>query len=295
MKLVLVSGMSGSGKSVVLNALEDADFYCVDNLPLSQVPSLVQRLKADGIGQVAVAVDVRNGEDLLTLRPHVDALRAQDVEVAALLLTARTDVLIHRFSETRRRHPLSLKGLRVARDLGEATPLLECIEAEREIIEGLRGLGEMLDTSDLKAADLRALVRQKLQMPWVGMLITFQSFSFKTGIPLDSDLVFDVRCLPNPHYNPALRPLTGRDAPVAEFLAAEAEVMDMLNHIDGFLGAWLPKYQAEPRSAFTVSIGCTGGQHRSVYLVEQLAGRFANEFTTIVRHRALLGRPSPQG
>ncbi len=287
--------MSGSGKSVVLHVLEDADFYCVDNLPLSQVPALVERLQGDGITQVAVAVDVRNGEDLRTLRPHVDALRANDVEVTALLLTARSDVLIHRFSETRRRHPLSLRGLHASRGLGEATPLIECIEAEREIIEGLRGLGEMIDTSDLKAADLRALVRQRLQLTGVGMLITFQSFSFKAGIPLDSDLVFDVRCLPNPHYSPELRPLSGMDAAVAGFLDAEPEVQRMRAHIAGFLEAWLPQYANEPRSAFTVSVGCTGGQHRSVYIAEQLARQFSSDFSTITRHRALIGRPSPRG
>ena len=280
MDLILISGLSGSGKSVALNMLEDGGYYCVDNLPVSLLQTLIDELRKTGNDKVALAVDVRNSGGLSRLPREVEALREKsDLSLRLLFLDAQNETLIKRFSETRRTHPLAVDG----------ASLEDAICQERHLLEPIATLGYRIDTSDLKANALREWVRQFAGVDHGrDLLVVFQSFGFKHGLPLDADLVFDVRCLPNPHYDPALRPLTGRDAPVIAFLEERAEVQKMGNDIRHFLTAWLPSYVADGRHVLTVSIGCTGGQHRSVYLAEWLGRNFAGHNRVLVRHRSLV-------
>ena len=282
MKLVLITGMSGSGKSVALHALEDAGFYCVDNLPpqlLESFVALETGLKAE---RVAVAMDVRSAASLPGLPKRLYELRESGVDLTTVFLDATTDTLVRRFSETRRMHPLSLSD---ARDQQRA--LMDAIELERELLADLRDRALVLDTSLLKAAGLRSQIKALIDVSPSKITLVFESFAFKRGIPMDADFVFDVRMLPNPHYEPALRHLTGRDAPVAEFLQHEPEVLAMNEHITTFLERWLPAMRQDHRSYVTVAIGCTGGQHRSVYLAENLAQAFASRWAVRLRHREL--------
>ena len=277
MQLVLISGLSGSGKSVALNVMEDCGHYVVDNLPSALLPQLVTHLRGAGYQRIAVAVDVRSGSSIAALPQQVEALRAMVGDVRFLFLDARDDTLIARFSETRRKHPLG----------DETVTLAEAISREREALALISELGHRLDTSDLSANTLRNWVKSFMQLE-AGSQITllFQSFGFKHGIPMDADLVFDVRCLPNPHYDPVLRPLTGRDKPVIDFLEKVPEVGQMVDDIYGFVASWLPSYVNDNRSYLTVAIGCTGGQHRSVYIAEELARRFRETARVLVRHRS---------
>ena len=277
MQLVLISGLSGSGKSVALNVMEDCGHYVVDNLPSALLPQLVTHLRGAGYQRIAVAVDVRSGSSIAALPQQVEALRAMVGDVRFLFLDARDETLIARFSETRRKHPLG----------DETVTLAEAISREREALALISELGHRLDTSDLSANTLRNWVKSFMQLE-AGSQITllFQSFGFKHGIPMDADLVFDVRCLPNPHYDPVLRPLTGRDKPVIDFLEKVPEVGQMVDDIYGFVASWLPSYVNDNRSYLTVAIGCTGGQHRSVYIAEELAGRFRETARVLVRHRS---------
>ena len=277
MQLVLISGLSGSGKSVALNVMEDCGHYVVDNLPSALLPQLVTHLRGAGYQRIAVAVDVRSGSSIAALPQQVEALRAMVGDVRFLFLDARDDTLIARFSETRRKHPLG----------DETVTLAEAISREREALALISELGHRLDTSDLSANTLRNWVKSFMQLE-AGSQITllFQSFGFKHGIPMDADLVFDVRCLPNPHYDPVLRPLTGRDQPVIDFLEKVREVGQMVDDIYAFVASWLPAYVNDNRSYLTIAIGCTGGQHRSVYVAEQLAGRFSDNARVLVRHRS---------
>jgi UPF0042 nucleotide-binding protein len=277
MRLILVTGMSGSGKSVALNVLEDSGYYCVDNLPANLLASVVDSLLAAGYRRVAVSVDVRSGPTLMDLPASTAELRRRQVDLRVLFLDAKTETLVKRFSETRRRHPLS----------DEARTLPECIEAEREMLQEIGALAHRIDTSELPPNALRAWVKDFAELAGTGMATLFQSFGFKHGIPLDADLVFDVRCLPNPHYDPQLRPLTGKDDQVIEFLRADLNTQRMLADIGAFLTSWLPCFVSDNRSYLTVAIGCTGGRHRSVYFVEALARRFQAEMPVIVRHREL--------
>ena len=282
MQLLLISGLSGSGKSVALRMLEDAGYYCVDNLPPTLLPQLVESFRLEGRTQAAVAMDMRGGASLAALPKELRDLQATGLELRLLFLDARDEVLIQRFSETRRRHPLA----------NDDTTLAEAIAREREALETLAGLGHRIDTSDLKANALRLFIRDFAELaPGAGLTLLFESFGFKVGLPLDADIVFDVRCLPNPHYDPALRPLTGQDEPVARFLRDQPEVGKMLADIRGFLSDWLPAYVRDNRSYLTVAVGCTGGQHRSVYFCEQLADHFRTAAPTgvrvLVRHRTL--------
>lgn len=282
MHLVLISGLSGSGKSIALNVLEDAGYYCVDNLPSQLLPQLVGQLDQQGYDKVAAAIDIRGGESIAMLPQQLDSLRAKDLDIKFLFLDAKNETLLKRFSETRRRHPLA----------NNHRTLNEAIVEERIRLEGLAGLGHHIDTSDVRPNTLRDWVRQFISSePGEGLTLLFESFGFKHGIPLDADLVFDVRCLPNPHYEPDLRPLTGRDAPVIAFLEAESEVKRMRDDIAGFVNRWLPSYIRDARSYLTVAIGCTGGQHRSVYLAENLGREFANQARVLVRHRELPSGP----
>jgi UPF0042 nucleotide-binding protein len=278
MQLVLITGLSGSGKSVALNALEDAGYYCVDNLPVKLLPELVAFLAHAGYSRVALSIDVRSGEALDALPQHLAALRGAGTDVKVLFLQAKDDTLIQRFSETRRRHPLG-DGRRT---------LPEAIARERELLEDIGAYAHHMDTSELSPNVLRGWVREFVQVPAAGLTLLFQSFAYKHGVPLDTDMVFDVRCLPNPHYDPKLRPYTGRDEPVIEFCNADPSVQKMLEDITRFVDEWLPCFDRDSRSYLTVAIGCTGGRHRSVYLAEALAEYFrARHARVLVRHREL--------
>lgn len=278
MQLTLISGLSGSGKSIALNVLEDAGYYCVDNLPATLVPQLVSYLSSAGYQRVGVAVDVRSGASIAALPKLVEMLRSMVPDVRFLFLDSRDDTLIARFSETRRRHPLA----------GEGITISEAIARERELLSAIGEIGHRIDTSSLQPNVLRAWIKDMIHAaPNKGLTLLFQSFGFKHGIPVDADMVFDVRCLPNPHYDPKLRPLTGRDAEIVEFLERIPEVHKMAEDIRRFVSEWLPAFIRDGRSYFTVAIGCTGGQHRSVYLAERLARELSAQTPVLVRHRSM--------
>jgi UPF0042 nucleotide-binding protein len=284
--LVLITGMSGSGKSVALHALEDAGYYCVDNLPPELLLPFVQLEEQHNASKVAIAMDVRSASSLPLVPAQLAHLRALEVDVRLLFLDATTDILVHRFSETRRRHPLSRQdGQDVVRD--QQRDLVEAIEHERELLAELREESHIIDTSLLRSSKLQSYIKSLISAPATQLTLMFESFAFKRGIPVHADYVFDVRMLPNPHYEPALRPLTGRDAPVADWLAEHGEVEKMASQISDFLNTWLPSLNQDHRSYVTVAIGCTGGQHRSVYLVELLSQRFNQDWVTLKRHREL--------
>lgn len=277
MQVILVSGLSGSGKSIVLNVLEDAGYYCVDNLPAEFLPQLIELLNEEGRNQVAISIDVRTGETLKQLPQHVNALRHQGIDVRVLFLEANTETLVKRYSETRRRHPLS----------DDQRTLPECVEAEREALAEIGELGHHIDTSELSPNLLRGWVKDFLELDRSRITLLFESFGFKHGLPLDADFVFDVRCLPNPFYDPQLRPLTGRDQPVIDFIEQQEAAISMLADIRYFVEKWLPCFIRDNRAYLTVAVGCTGGQHRSVYFTERLAERFRAEYQVLVRHRGL--------
>jgi UPF0042 nucleotide-binding protein len=280
MELILISGLSGSGKSVALNLLEDAGYYCVDNLPVVMLTVLAGMLEEENVGKVAVAIDARSGDGIELLPAKLDKLRASGIDVTFLFLFSHEETLLKRYSESRRRHPLATAG----------QTLDEAIRAESKMLEPISDLGHRIDTSGMKANALREWVRQFIEAePGQGLTLMFESFGFKHGIPLDADLVFDVRCLPNPHYDPDLRAQTGRDQAVVNFLEAEEEVRRMRDDICHFVDSWLPSYIRDNRNYLTVAIGCTGGQHRSVYIAEWLAREFASRARVLVRHRTLAG------
>ena len=284
LELVLITGMSGSGKSVALHALEDAGYYCVDNLPPELLQPFVALLEQQNRARrVAIAMDVRSATSLPLVPEQLAALRQQGVRVQPLFLDATTDTLVRRYSETRRMHPLSRSD---AQDQHRA--LVDAIELERELLADLREQAHVIDTSFIRSSQLLAYVKSLVSAPASQLTLVFESFAFKRGIPLDADYVFDVRMLPNPHYEPELRPLSGRDEPVAAFLRQHGEVGQMFSHIEQFLLHWLPALARDHRSYVTVAIGCTGGQHRSVYLVERLARHFRQRYPQLlVRHNAL--------
>ena len=284
LEIVLITGMSGSGKSVALNALEDAGYYCVDNLPPELLGAFVALEHKHHGNRVAIAMDVRSASSLPQLPQQLQKLRAQGIPVQSLFLDASTDTLVRRFSETRRRHPLSNEDSPLGRGA-----LVQIIERERELLAPLREQAHVIDTSTIRTAQLQRYVKSLMAVPPSALLLVFQSFAFKRGIPLDADYVFDVRMLPNPFYEPALRELTGLDAPVIEFLREHDDVARMQEHITQFLDHWLDALASGQRSYVTVAIGCTGGQHRSVYLVEQLAQTFSTRWKVLRRHRELDG------
>jgi UPF0042 nucleotide-binding protein len=277
MQLVIVTGLSGSGKSIVMKALEDSGYYCVDNLPAQMLPQVVEHLDAAGQLLVAVSVDTRSAK-LEELPGHVHELKRRGTELHLLFLESNAETLVKRFSETRRRHPLSDDGRTLA----------ESIHTERELMAELANLGHRIDTRELSANTLRSWVKDFVALDHSGLALLFESFGFKHGIPLDADFVYDVRCLPNPHYDPVLRPLTGHDAAVIAFLESQAAVIEMLSDIRDYAEKWLPCFVRDNRSYLTIAIGCTGGQHRSVYFVEQLAEHFRTQGQRVlVRHREL--------
>lgn len=277
MQLFLISGLSGSGKSVALKVLEDSGFYCVDNLPAELLPALMDNLRSAGTTRIAVSIDVRSGNSVKQLPQQIDQLKQLGLDVHLLFLDAQSDTLVKRYSETRRRHPLS----------DDQLTLPECVQRERELLTDIASIGHHIDTSDLRANALQAWVKDFISLDRARLTLLFQSFGFKHGIPLDADLVFDVRCLPNPHYDPVLRPLTGCDTPVIEFLENTPTAQKMFTDISTFVADWLPCFIADNRSYLTVAIGCTGGQHRSVYLAEKLARHFESQQQVLLRHRQL--------
>lgn len=281
-EIALITGMSGSGKSVALRAYEDAGYYCVDNLPPELLLSFVALEHAHHGNRLAIAMDVRSRTSLPMVPEKLRELRAQGCTVHSIFLDADTDTLVRRFSETRRRHPLTDRMT-----TQEPRGLVQVIELERELLADLRESARVVDTSTIRAAHLQSYLKSLMAKPPNPLSLVFQSFAFKRGVPLDADYVFDVRMLPNPHYEPELRDLTGKDGPVAQFLAAHVEVARMEADITRFLTEWLDVLVENHRSYVTVAIGCTGGQHRSVYLVEQLSRRFAARWPTVIRHREL--------
>jgi UPF0042 nucleotide-binding protein len=277
MQLVLISGLSGSGKSIAIKVLEDAGYYCVDNLPVLLLSETTDFLRNAGYDKIAISVDARSGKALDHLPQTLNVLRQSGIDLRLLFLDAKNDTLVRRFTETRRRHPLAL---------GDVT-IEECITREREMLAPVGELGHRIDTSDAQPNALRGWIKDLLHVDTSRMTVLFQSFGYKQGIPLDSDLVFDVRFLPNPFYDPKLRPLTGNDAQVIEFMNSNADVAKLLAEISAFVSNWLPHYLRDNRSSLTIAIGCTGGQHRSVYLAEKLAADFRGRIPVLVRHRQL--------
>ena len=285
LEIVLITGMSGSGKSVALHALEDAGYYCVDNLPPELLTSFVELEHRHHGNRVAIAMDVRSATSLHHVPQDLARLRKEGAAVQSIFLDATVDTLVRRFSETRRRHPLSNDDLQQGRKA-----LVQIIELERELLADLREQSHVIDTSTIRASQLQSYVKSLMSTRQGQLTLVFQSFAFKRGVPMDADYVFDVRMLPNPHYEPSLRDLTGLDEPVAEFLQLQPEVILMRDHIQKFLAHWLEMLDRNHRSYVTVAIGCTGGQHRSVYLVERLAEAFGDRWTALRRHRELDGR-----
>ena len=282
MQLVLLSGLSGSGKSIALRVLEDAGYYCVDNLPANFLMETVDFLADAGHERAAVSVDARSAA-LPALPEHIAELSRRGVDCRVLYLEANPATLLRRFSETRRRHPLAGPGMTLA----------EAIERERALLAGIAPLGSRIDTSDLQPRVLQNWIRDLLGLGSGALTLLFESFSYKDGIPMDADWVLDARMLANPHYDPQLRPYTGCDAPVIEYLSRDGAAQRWLADMRELLGKWLPEIVRENRSHVTVAIGCTGGRHRSVYLAEELAKAFRGDWRVLVRHRALALEAEP--
>jgi len=277
MRLIILTGLSGSGKSIALRALEDSGFYCIDNLPATLLPQISLHTEAHTHNKIAISIDSRSAS-LDALPSAIEHLKTNGNSVDVLFLESNIETLVKRFSETRRKHPLS----------NDETTLAESIAHERELLSGLSELGHRIDTSNLSANTLRNYVREIIAQPDNSLVLLFTSFGFKNGIPLDADFVFDVRSLANPHYIPALKQLTGRDAEVAKFIENTPAAIEMLADIKHYIGKWLPSFEKDSRSYLTVAIGCTGGQHRSVYFVEELSKYFKQQQQKVIlRHREL--------
>ncbi len=284
MKLIIVSGMSGSGKTVALHTLEDNGYYCIDNLPVMMLPQLVSKLANAKPGLyelVAVAIDARSGVETLNhFESMLAEVKTQPVQVETLFLTCDITRLIKRFSETRRRHPLSRDGM----------PLTDAIDLERQWLGSVQSCADVtIDTSDLNVHELRQQIRRQWSSDKHSeMSILVQSFGFKYGTPSDTDFIFDSRCLPNPHWEESLRHRDGRSTEVADYLNRYSSVSEMRRDIVDYLMKWIPRFEQENRSYMTISIGCTGGQHRSVYLVESIAADLKQQGITVsLRHREI--------
>jgi UPF0042 nucleotide-binding protein len=284
MKLVIVSGLSGSGKTVALHTLEDAGYFCVDNLPIGLLPEFFDKINHSNPAlyeMIAIAIDARCGvDDIDQFEQIINQIKSRGITVEVLFLTADIKKLLSRFSETRRKHPLSKQGL----------PLVEVIELERNLLSNIyAGADLKIDTSTFNVHELRHTIIERL-LPKTGkdLSILVQSFGFKHGLPADTDYIFDVRCLPNPHWEDELKSLTGRDKPVIRYLESFAEVNSMSQSISDFLKTWIPCFEKENRSYMTISIGCTGGHHRSVYLAEKISGELQEiQINASVHHRDL--------
>lgn len=284
MKLVIISGLSGSGKTIALHTLEDMGYYCIDNLPVGLLDALSQEFSdhnPDKVDKVAVGIDARNHAEQIGHFPDfLASCKERGFDCRTLFLQADSQTLLQRFSETRRKHPLS----------GPDMTLADAIEAERALLAPVAGEADLfIDTSRTNVHQLRELVRECIGGgESSGLSVVLRSFGFKHGIPVDADIVFDARCLPNPHWEPGLRHLTGLDRDVVEFLDREPSVHELCDDIGSFLARWVPRYDKDNRSYLSVAIGCTGGQHRSVYLVERIVARLGDRFGNIVkRHREL--------
>ena len=280
MDIILITGMSGSGKSVALRALEDSGYYCVDNLPPELLIPFVKLEEQQKESRLAIAIDVRSATSLHLMPEQLEVLRDMGMTVKSIFLDATSDTLLRRYSETRRKHPLS----------GASKPqsdkaLTETIQFERELLSQLRERAHVIDTSLLRSSQLQTYVKTLVSAPTAQLTLVFESFALKRGIPNDADFVFDVRMLPNPHYEPELSALTGLDAPVANWLQAQSAVHQMLSDIEGFLKQWLPALNDNNRSYVTVALGCTGGQHRSVFIAKTLKDRLGADWPTLIRHR----------
>ena len=283
MRVFIISGLSGSGKSIALKQLEDSGFFCIDNLPATFLIPVVQTLQSKKINAAAIAIDARSENDFTAALADLHQLAIDGAEPRILFLTASTDELVQRYSETRRRHPLSHRISEQNKD--SRLSLQEAIEFERQLLAPLAEKASLLDTTNLIPSQLRNWVKDFAEIRQAPMTLAFESFGFKHGIPVAADLVFDVRCLPNPYYDPNLRPLTGKDKPVAAFLQERPDVQSMIADIENFIRKWLPAYLAQNRHYLTVAIGCTGGQHRSVFVADELGRRFQKDNSVIVRHR----------
>lgn len=279
--LIIISGRSGSGKSTALHVLEDIGYYCIDNLPVTLLQPLIERItNNDSIRSVAVSIDARNiAEDLVEFPNVVRTFDTNLVSTKIVYLDSASPSLVKRFSETRRKHPLSDNN----RDLREA------LEYERELLTPISDMADLsVDTTSLTIHELRDLIKSRVALDSLEFALLFQSFAYKNGVPVDADLVFDVRCLPNPHWKPNLRNLTGLDQPVQNFLDEQLEFCEMVTDLIRYLETWLPKFEASNRSYMTIALGCTGGQHRSVYICEKLYQKFEPAWENVqIRHREL--------
>ena len=283
MQLILVTGLSGSGKSIAIRQLEDSGCYCIDNLPAEFLQPVAESLAASGTRAAAVAIDARSPATFDRTLEALDSLKAEGFDIRVLYLTASSEELVRRYSETRRRHPLSTH----AQHLSQEVTLQEAIRKERELLDPVASIAHVMDTTGLLPSQLRRWVQQFIGEPEAKLTLTFESFAYKHGTPVVADLFVDVRCLPNPYYIPELRPLTGRDKPISDYLEAQPLVSEMIDDIAGFVEKWLPHFKAQNRHYLTICIGCTGGQHRSVYVAEALGRRFSAGTAAIVRHRML--------
>ena len=277
MLLVVISGVSGSGKSLALKSLEDAGFFCVDNLPAELIGPLADYAAARAEPKVAIGADARSRESLEHLPQIVEKERQRGTDVRVIFLDATDESLVRRFAETRRPHPLARDGQSIGESIAE----------ERRLLSWLAQIGQRVDTSGLTPPQLRSWIRDVVVTDPSRLTLTFQSFGFKTGVPLDADFVFDARFLPNPYYDPQLRPKSGRDPEVSEFLERETQAGLFIEDIQRFLQRWLPRFVLDQRASINVAIGCTGGCHRSVYIAEHLAQRFQSEYQVVIRHRDL--------
>ena len=286
MKLIVISGRSGSGKSTVLRAMEDAGYDCLDNFPVMLLQSLVHtslRNPNQANANLAVCIDARS-RDLERFPEILMSIDRMDVDCQVIFLDARSPTLVMRFSETRRRHPLTDAN----------TDLRQAIDAEQEVLESIVDMADLtIDSTNLSSQQLRALVSERVTTNLnPGISLLFRSFGFKKGVPVDADLVFDLRCLPNPHWESGLRPLSGLDSPVQDYLNGKDMVEEMFNDISSYLHTWIPKFEANARVYMTIALGCTGGQHRSVYMAERLGAHFAEQFPNVlVRHREMAADP----
>ena len=286
MKLLIISGRSGSGKSTALNMLEDHGYYCIDNLPASLLPALAQRVSAQStdLPLVAVSIDARNiPSDLKQVPEIIEQLKQISLRTEIIFLDASSPTLIKRFSESRRKHPLTTDRI----------GLRQAINMETELLEQIALLASLsIDTSNMSLHQLRDNIKTRVvERDESGLALMFESFGYKYGVPIDADVVFDVRCLPNPYWEPTLRPLTGLDAEVRDWLHSQATAEAMYEDLKAYLLRWLPKFEENNRAYMTVAIGCTGGQHRSVYLSEKLKKEFAGKIKNVqVMHRELLRR-----
>ncbi len=278
MQLILISGLAGAGKSTALKILEDSGYYCIDNLPPPMLKELINIHNSSGVKKIAVSIDTRSHSMLHDLPKAIAEILKSKIELKIIFLDARNEILITRFSETRRKHPLSDGNKTVS----------DCILEERGILREIESLGYKIDTSDLTANNLRNIIKEFVQADYSQLNIIIQSFGYKYGLPVDSDFVFDVRCLINPYYDTNIRDLTGLDEPIIFFLKKEDKVNKMINDIYNMVSVWLDDFSKDNRNYLTISIGCTGGRHRSVYITEELAKLIKQTgYKTLIRHRQL--------